>query len=121
MAEKTRVGLIGVGLMGHGIGKNILAKGYPLAVLAHRNRAPVEDLLGRGAREATTPRAMAGNSDVIILCVTGSPQVEEAVYGENGLLAGLRPGLTIADCTTAEPHSTRRIAAGGRRPRRAFC
>ncbi len=111
MAGKTRVGLIGVGLMGHGIGKNILARGYPLTVLAHRNRAPVEDLLGRGAREAATPRAMAEDSDVIILCVTGSPQVEEAVYGENGVLAGLRPGLTIADCTTAEPHSTRRIAA----------
>lgn len=111
MAEKTRVGLIGVGLMGHGIGKNILARGYPLAVLAHRNRAPVEDLVGRGAREVATPRAMAESCEIIILCVTGSPQVEEAVYGENGILAGLKQGLTIADCTTAEPHSTRKIAA----------
>jgi 3-hydroxyisobutyrate dehydrogenase-like beta-hydroxyacid dehydrogenase len=111
MTEKTRVGLIGVGLMGHGIGKNILARGYPLAVLAHRNRAPVEDLLGRGAREVATPRAMAACCEVIILCVTGTPQVEEAVYGENGILAGLKPGLTIADCTTAEPYSTRKIAA----------
>lgn len=110
MAEKTRVGLIGVGLMGHGIGKNILARGYPLAVLAHRNRAPVDDLVGRGAREVKTPRAMAEGVDVIILCVTGSPQVEEAVYGDAGILAGLKPGLTIADCTTAEPHSTRKIA-----------
>jgi 3-hydroxyisobutyrate dehydrogenase-like beta-hydroxyacid dehydrogenase len=111
MTEKARVGLIGVGLMGHGIGKNILAKGYPLAVLAHRNRAPVEDLVRLGAREAATPRAMAESCDAVILCVTGSPQVEETVYGSNGILAGLRPGLVIADCTTAEPSSTRKIAA----------
>jgi 3-hydroxyisobutyrate dehydrogenase-like beta-hydroxyacid dehydrogenase len=111
MTEKVRVGLIGVGLMGHGIGKNILAKGYPLAVLAHRNRAPVEDLVKLGAREAVTPRAMAESCDVVILCVTGSPQVEETVYGSNGILAGLKPGLVIADCTTAEPSSTRKIAA----------
>ena len=43
-----RVGLIGVGLMGHGIGKNILAKGYELTVMAHQNRAPVDDLIAKG-------------------------------------------------------------------------
>ena len=50
MAKPERVGLIGVGLMGHGIGKNILAKGYQLSVLANRNRGPVEDLVGKGAK-----------------------------------------------------------------------
>ena len=47
---KQRVGLIGVGLMGHGIGKNIVIKGYPLTVVAHRNRAPVDDLVSKGAK-----------------------------------------------------------------------
>ena len=52
-----RIGFIGAGLMGHGMAKNIVEKGYPLTVLAHRNRAPIEDLLARGATEAKSPAA----------------------------------------------------------------
>ena len=103
---KQRVGLIGAGLMGHGIGKNIVTKGYPLTVVAHRNRAPVEDLLAKGAKEAKTARQVTEASDVVILCVTGSPQVEEAVYGKDGVLEGVRSGTVIVDCSTAEPGST---------------
>ena len=110
MTIKT-VGLIGVGLMGHGIGKNILAKGYALTVMAHRNRQPVDDLIKRGASEAASPEAIAKACDMVILCVTGTPQVEAAVYAGNGLLGVLRPGFIIADCSTAEPHSTLKIAA----------
>lgn len=110
MTQK-RIGLIGAGLMGHGIGKNIVEKGYPLTVMAHRNRAPVDDLVRRGAKEAPNAREIARSSDVVIICVTGSPQVEQNVYGEEGLLSGMREGLIVADCTTAEPHSTMRIAA----------
>lgn len=105
-----RVGLIGAGLMGHGIGKNILAKGYPLSVLAHRNRAPVEDLLGRGASEAASARELAEATDLVILCVTGSPQVEDIVFRADGLLEGVHDGLIVADCSTARPESTLRVA-----------
>lgn len=105
-----RVGLIGVGLMGHGIGKNILAKGYHLTVMAHRNRAPVDDLVSKGAHERNNPLAVAKESDLVILCVTGTPQVEHLVHGEYGLIGGVREGLIIADCSTAEPDSTVRIA-----------
>jgi 3-hydroxyisobutyrate dehydrogenase-like beta-hydroxyacid dehydrogenase len=110
MTIKT-VGLIGVGLMGHGIGKNVLAKGFKLNVLAHKNRAPVESLVGKGAHECKTVAEIAAGSDMVILVVTGTPQVEEVVLGENGLLAHGRKGLIIADCSTAEPDSTLRIAA----------
>ena len=105
-----RVGLIGVGLMGHGIGKNILAKGYHLTVMAHKNRGPVEDLVAKGAHERNNPLGVAKESDLVILCVTGTPQVEQLVYGEYGLMGAVREGLIIADCSTAEPHSTRKIA-----------
>ena len=105
------VGLIGVGLMGHGIGKNILAKGFALNVMAHKNRAPVESLVSLGAKEYASPAEIAKASDLVILCVTGTPQVEEAVYGAKGLGSALRDGLIIADCSTAEPASTIRIAA----------
>ena len=106
-----RVGLIGVGLMGHGIGKNILAKGYHLTVMAHKNRGPVEDLVAKGAHERNNPLGVAKESDLVILCVTGTPQVEQLIYGEYGLLGAVREGLVIADCSTAEPHSTLKIAA----------
>jgi 3-hydroxyisobutyrate dehydrogenase-like beta-hydroxyacid dehydrogenase len=108
---KQSVGLIGVGLMGHGIGKNIVAKGYPLTVLAHRNRAPVEDLLAKDAKEVKSARELAQASDVIILCVTGSPQVEETIFGKDGVLEGLRSGTVVVDCSTAEPGSTMKVAA----------
>lgn len=110
MTIKT-VGLIGAGLMGHGIGKNIVEKGFVLNVMAHRNREPVDDLLKRGAKELKSPAEIAAASDMVILCVTGTPQVEGAVYGPDGLLAGARNGLVIVDCSTAIPDSTRKIAA----------
>ena len=107
---KKKVGLIGAGLMGHGIGKNIVTKGYGLTVLAHRNRAPIDDLIAKGAKEGKTARAIAEASDVVFLCVTGSPQVEDTIFRKDGLLEGLRPGMVIADCSTAEPSSTAKVA-----------
>lgn len=111
MSEKQRVGLIGVGLMGHGIGKNILKNGYALTVLAHKNRAPVESLISLGATESSSAKEIAENSDVVILCVTGSPEVENTLYRDGGLLEGLHDGMVIADCSTAEPDSTVKVAA----------
>ncbi len=106
-----RVGLIGVGLMGHGIGKNILAKGFSLSVMAHKNRVPIDSLVSLGAKEFASPAEIAKASDLVILCVTGTPQVEEAIYGAKGIGEALRDGLIIADCSTAEPTSTIKIAA----------
>jgi 3-hydroxyisobutyrate dehydrogenase-like beta-hydroxyacid dehydrogenase len=107
----SHVGLIGAGLMGHGIGKNILAKGFRLTVVGHRNRAPIEDLIARGAKELASPNALTKACDAIILCVTGTPEVEQAIYGEYGILSAIREGMIIADCSTSEPDSTVKIAA----------
>ena len=60
MTREQKVGFIGVGLMGHGMAKDILEKGYPLTIMGHRNRKPVKDLVRRGAREVKSPAAMAG-------------------------------------------------------------
>jgi 3-hydroxyisobutyrate dehydrogenase-like beta-hydroxyacid dehydrogenase len=105
-----KIGFIGVGMMGHGIAKNLLEKGFPVTAMAHRNRAPLEDLLEKGAQEAATPKAIAENSDIIILCVTGSPQVEQCMDGSDGIIANCRSGSIVIDCSTAEPTSTDRIA-----------
>ena len=99
--DKPRVGFIGLGLMGHGMAKNLAAKGFPLTVRVHRNRKAAEDILAAGAREARTNAELANSSDVVILCVTGSPQVEEIVYGENGIHGVAREGLARAFDETA--------------------
>ena len=60
-------------------------------MLAHRNRAPIEDLVKRGANEAKDMAQLAAGADVVILCVTGSPQVEDLIYGKGGILESARP------------------------------
>jgi 3-hydroxyisobutyrate dehydrogenase-like beta-hydroxyacid dehydrogenase len=107
--DKPRVGFIGLGLMGHGIAKNLVSKGFPLTVRVHRNRKPAEDILAAGAKEVKTSAELARVSDVVILCVTGSPQIEEIIYGENGIMSAARDGLVVIDTSTAEPASTARI------------
>jgi 3-hydroxyisobutyrate dehydrogenase-like beta-hydroxyacid dehydrogenase len=102
------IGFIGLGMMGHGIAKNLLKKGHALRFKAHRNRSTLQDLLDAGAVEVDT-RAELAKADVVILCVTGSPQVEEIVYGADGLRAAARPGLVVIDTSTAEPASSTRI------------
>ena len=103
---KATVGFIGVGLMGHGMAKNLLAKGHPLVVLGHRNRDPVEHLKSLGAREAATPRDLAAMCDIVHLCVTGSPQVEANLRGPDGVIASGKRGLIVIDCSTSNPVST---------------
>jgi 3-hydroxyisobutyrate dehydrogenase-like beta-hydroxyacid dehydrogenase len=111
MAEKQRVGFVGVGYMGHGMAKNLVEKGHPLSIKGNRNRQPIDDLIARGARELATPREIAEASDIVFLCLPGSPQVEEAVRGADGLKAGAREGLIIVDTSTADPNSTLALAA----------
>ncbi len=111
MTSTETVGFIGVGLMGHGMAKNIVEKGFALTVLAHRNRAPVDDLVGRGAVEAASAREVAERSSIVFVCVTGSPEVEAIVRGPNGLKKGLKPGSVVVDCSTADPNSTLALAA----------
>jgi 3-hydroxyisobutyrate dehydrogenase-like beta-hydroxyacid dehydrogenase len=106
-----RVGFCGLGKMGQGIARNLLLKGFPVTVVAHRNRAPVDELVARGAAEAATLADAARDADVVILCVSDTPAVESAIYGANGILSAARAGLIVIDCTTSEPQSTARIAA----------
>ncbi len=61
------VGCIGLGMMGHGMAKNIVEKGYPLSVMAHRNRKPIDDLVGRGAIEVGSPTEVAARSSIVFL------------------------------------------------------
>ena len=106
-----RVGFAGTGLMGRGMAKNILAAGFPLAVVAHHSRVPIEELVEQGATELPSYRQLAADSDLVIVCVTGTPEVESVVHEPDGLLEGAHAGLIVVDCSTSEPSSSMRIAA----------
>lgn len=104
---QERIGFAGLGLMGHGMAKNIVEKGYNLTVTAHRNRKSVEDLIARGATEASL-EDLAARSTIIFLTLPGSPQVSEAVAR---MQPHLKPGTVIVDCSTSDPTVTERLAA----------
>lgn len=111
MTVKRKLGFIGVGLMGHGLAKNLLKHGHSMTLLDHPGNQPIDDLIEMGAQTVATPKDVAAVADVVFMCVTGSPQVEACVYGAQGLLEGLRPGSIVVDGTTADPVSTVKVAA----------
>lgn len=108
---KQKIGIIGVGMMGHGIARNILGAGWPLAYLDHPGNQPTEDLDEAGATRFEAVADLVAEADVVILVVTGSAQIEELILGENGLAEHLRPGTIVVDCSTGIPEITRRAAA----------
>jgi 3-hydroxyisobutyrate dehydrogenase-like beta-hydroxyacid dehydrogenase len=106
----ARIGLFGVGLMGHGIAINLARKGHDLVFFDHPGNQPTEDLLAAGARATADAAELARHADFLILCVTGSSQVEAIMLGEQGALRHLRPGTLVIDCSTSIPSSTETIA-----------
>ena len=93
--------------MGHGMAKNIAAKGLPLTFLQRRSAPDAgADLIALGAREALSPKDVAALSDIMILCVTGSPDVESVCFGASGISEAARAGMMVVDTSTAEPTST---------------
>ncbi|MGV3570056.1 MAG: NAD(P)-dependent oxidoreductase [Ramlibacter sp.] len=104
------IGMVGIGMMGHGIATNILRHGHPLAVFEHPGNQPLDTLKAGGAVGFTSTAALAAQSDVVILVLTGSPQVEAVLTGSGGVLEGLRPGSVVIDCSTAIPSSSIRMA-----------
>lgn len=110
MTNKAKIGMVGIGLMGHGIATNIVKHGYGLKVLDHPGNQPLDGLIEAGVSVAQTPSEVAADVDIVLLCVTGSPQVEAVLLGEDGVLQGVRNGCVVIDCSTAIPSSTERLA-----------
>ncbi len=102
----VNVGFVGVGLMGHGMAKNLMQYGHSLSIIGHRNRAPVDDLVAKGASEVRTYDAMAAACEVIFLCLSNSDVVAQVV---RELKSHLRAGQTIVDATTARPEVTKAL------------
>jgi 2-hydroxy-3-oxopropionate reductase len=103
-----RIGLIGLGLMGNPMGHNLLKAGYELTVY-NRTASKTAELAAAGASVAATPADCARAVDIVISCVSDSPDVEAIALGANGIIEGLRPGMLYIDMSTIAPAVSRRI------------
>lgn len=112
MAGKvSRVGFVGVGTMGEPMAANLLKAGFQVAVIAHRNRAPVERLKAQGAIETASSAELARAVEVIITCVSDDAAVEQVLTGQGGIAEGAHEGLIVVDTSTISPLTSQRLAA----------
>jgi 4-hydroxybutyrate dehydrogenase/sulfolactaldehyde 3-reductase len=105
-----RIGLIGLGSMGRGMGKNLLRHGFTLTVY-DANLAAVEPLQVLGAEGVDSPRAVAERSDVVVTVIPNGPDLETIALGPRGIAETARPGTILMDCSTIDPAVTRQVGA----------
>jgi 3-hydroxyisobutyrate dehydrogenase len=101
-----RIGVAGLGIMGTGMAKNLASKGYAVTVW---NRSPGRSA-ALGLPVAATPRELAEQADLVVVCVADPPAVERVVFAEDGILAAARPGFQYIECSTVSPPLVRRVA-----------
>jgi 3-hydroxyisobutyrate dehydrogenase len=109
--DKTKIGFIGLGIMGAPMALNLMKAGYSLKVYNRSDRPRVQEVLDAGATRAGSPKEAAAGSDVVITMVTDSPDVVAVVNGENGAIEGVSSGATLIDMSTISPRVTKEIAA----------
>ncbi len=103
------VGYVGLGIMGMGMARNLLKAGFPLSVW-NRTASKAEALAAEGATARATPAEVAANSDIIVICVSDTPDVETVLLGDNGIIHGVKPGSLVIDCSTISPQATQAMA-----------
>ena len=106
----SKIGFVGLGLMGSAMVGRLLDCNYQMIVLGNKDRTGLEKAVARGGREAVSGSDLATESDVIMLCMGTSDQVEERILGHEGIIYGLSPGKVIIDFGTSLPSSTKKIA-----------
>ena len=109
--SKPVIGFIGLGLMGGNMVENLQKRGFEVIVM-DLNKDAVAKVLARGnATEASSPKELAEKSDIVQFCLTTSAVVEKIVYGEDGVLEGIKEGSVLIDFGTSIPASTKKIGA----------
>lgn len=104
-----KVSFIGMGTMGSPMAQNVLKAGHDVTV-HNRTREKEQTLAQAGAQRAASPQEAAGRADVVITCVSDTPDVESIILGDNGVIHGAQPGTIVVDMSTISPIATRRIA-----------
>jgi 3-hydroxyisobutyrate dehydrogenase len=108
---KTEIGFVGLGIMGAPMALNLIKAGFSLKVYNRTDRPRVQEVVDAGGERVETPAAAADGCDVIITIVTDTPDVENVILGEAGVLQTARPGATVIDMSTISPRATQDIAA----------
>lgn len=103
------VGFIGLGIMGQGMARNLLKAEFDLTVW-NRTDSKADALVSEGAARASSPEDLAGQCDVIIICVSDTPDVEAVLFDEGGVFDGARAGSLVVDCSTISPIKTQQFA-----------
>jgi 3-hydroxyisobutyrate dehydrogenase-like beta-hydroxyacid dehydrogenase len=109
-STSSRLGLVGLGLMGRGIGHSLLRAGHRLGIVAHRRREVADELLAAGAWEASSPRELAAACDALVLCVSSAEASRQCLVGERGVLESGRAGLLVIESSTLMPEAAREFA-----------
>jgi 3-hydroxyisobutyrate dehydrogenase-like beta-hydroxyacid dehydrogenase len=109
IAPQTKVGLIGLGLMGKPIGMNLLKAGFPLTVW-NRTASRADELVAAGAKVAQSPRELAANSEFVLSIVSDPAALEEVLWGQNGAMQSLQRGSIYVDSSTVSPTLARKVA-----------
>lgn len=109
--QRLRVGMVGLGMMGGAIARNILKHGFDLTVVGHRSRTTIDALRADGAREVDSAAEVARVSDVVLICVTGTSQVKSILWSKDGIVEGAHPGLIVMDASTCDPELADEAAA----------
>ncbi len=104
------IGFIGLGIMGRAMAANLLRAGFPVTVW-NRTRERAQALAAAGAAVAANPASLAALSDIVITCVSDTPDVKEVILGPQGVIHGIRPGSLVIDMSTISPAATQAIAA----------
>jgi 3-hydroxyisobutyrate dehydrogenase len=105
-----RIGFIGLGIMGRGMVRNLLKAGFEVRIW-NRTASKMDELAAEGAGPASSPGDVAHHADIAITCVSDTPDVEEVILGESGVVRGARPGSLVIDMSTISPQATQQIAA----------
>jgi len=113
VGPQTKVGLIGLGLMGKPMGMNLLKAGFPLTVW-NRTASRADELVAAGAKLAQSPRELAANSELVLSIVSDPPALEEVLWGQNGATLGFQRGSTYIDSSTVSPTLARKVATACR-------
>jgi len=109
--SKPTIGFMGLGLMGGNMVENLQTRGFEVIVM-DLNQGAVDRVLARGnATQAKSPKELAEKADIVQLCLTTSAVVEKVVYGDDGILAGIKKGSVLIDFGTSIPASTQKIGA----------
>lgn len=110
IGPQTKVGLIGLGLMGKPMGMNLLKAGFPLTVW-NRTASRADELVAAGAKLAPSPRELAANSEIVLSIVSDPAALEEVLWGQNGAMQGFPRGGIYVDSSTVSPTLARKVAS----------